>query len=115
MTFLFCIVEIVLHATRILNPVVVLVFACLKALGWLVMVILNIITTAQGAAFPWLNFILSIVLLAAAIVQVSRAMLASPPHTHRLPGSSEPKEMIIKLILALSSSSSAPSTLTTPA
>ncbi|KAK8103620.1 uncharacterized protein PG998_010653 [Apiospora kogelbergensis] len=52
MTFLFCIVEIVLHATRILNPVVVLVFACLKALGWLVMVILNIITTAQGAAFP---------------------------------------------------------------
>lgn len=72
MTFVFCIVEIVLHATRILNPVVVLAFASIKTLAWLVMVILNIVTAAQGANFPWLNFTLSVLLLAAAIVQVSQ-------------------------------------------
>ncbi|KAK7999491.1 hypothetical protein PG990_012091 [Apiospora arundinis] len=70
MTFVFCIVEIVLHATRILNPVVVLAFASIKTLAWLVMVILNIVTAAQGADFPWLNFTLSVLLLAAAIVQL---------------------------------------------
>ncbi|KAK8064543.1 hypothetical protein PG994_007181 [Apiospora phragmitis] len=70
MTFVFCVAEIVLYATHILNPVVVLVFACLKALAWAVMVILNVATAARGAEFPWLNFILSVMLLAAACVQL---------------------------------------------
>lgn len=77
MTFLFCVVEIILFATRRLNPAVVLAFSCLKASGWAVMVVLDIATVSQGARFPWPNFILSAVLLMTALLQVRKTSI--PP------------------------------------
>ncbi|KAK7914003.1 hypothetical protein PG985_011706 [Apiospora marii] len=78
MTFLFCVVEIVLFATRRLNPAVVLAFSCFKASGWAVMVVLDIATVSQGARFPWPNFILSAVLLMTALLQ----LIVSAKYTH---------------------------------
>ncbi|KAK8072911.1 hypothetical protein PG996_006259 [Apiospora saccharicola] len=78
MTFLFCVIEIVLYATRILNPAVVLAFSCLKASGWGVMVVLDIATVSQGAHFPWSNFILAAVLLMTALLQ----LVVSAKYTH---------------------------------
>lgn len=83
MTFLFCVIEIVLYATRILNPAVVLAFACLKASGWAVMVVLDIATVSQGTHFPWPNFILAAVLLVTALLQVSTSILSHQSYLSR--------------------------------
>ncbi|KAK8075674.1 hypothetical protein PG997_010337 [Apiospora hydei] len=79
LTFLFCLVEIVLYATRILNPAVVLAFACLKTLGWAAMIVVDVVAVGRDAGFPWSNFILSLALLVTALVQVS-PMRASRQH-----------------------------------
>ncbi|KAK8016937.1 hypothetical protein PG993_015126 [Apiospora rasikravindrae] len=70
MTFLFCLVEIALYATRVLNPAVVLAFACFKALGWAAMIALDIFAAVRGSGFSWPNFILSFALLTTALVQL---------------------------------------------
>ncbi|KAK7961760.1 uncharacterized protein PG986_002585 [Apiospora aurea] len=78
LTFLFCLVEIVLYATRVLNPAVVLAFACLKALGWAAMIAVDVVAVRRGAGFPWPNFILSLALLVTALVQ----LCVSAKYTH---------------------------------
>ncbi|KAI1867445.1 hypothetical protein JX265_007247 [Neoarthrinium moseri] len=77
-TIIFDIIECVLYARRTLSPVLLLVFAVLKTLAWGVYFVLAIIAAASGT-FSWVDFLLSLVLVATSLVQ----LVFGAKNTHR--------------------------------
>lgn len=77
-TMIFDIVEAVLYARRVLSPVLLLVFACLKTLAWGAYFVLSIISAVRGSV-GWLDLLLSLVLALTSLTQ----LVLGAKYTHR--------------------------------
>jgi hypothetical protein len=69
LTIIFCVIECIFYARRILNPITALVFAVLKSLMWLVYFIISIAAAARGYGGV-LGVILSLILVITSFVQM---------------------------------------------
>ncbi|KAK6078892.1 hypothetical protein SCUP515_04331 [Seiridium cupressi] len=79
LTIIFDIVECVLYARRVLNPVTLLVLAVLKTLAWGIYFIMAIVSAVRGSV-GWLDILLSAVLVSTSLSQ----LIMGARYTHRM-------------------------------